>query len=85
MKQKKHNRFLAAFLAVAMMFQMLPMLAFAADETAPEATKVKIGETEYETLEKAVEAATSGDTITLGAGNYTLYVLQARATPRAKI
>ena len=73
MKQKKQNRILAALLAVAMMFQMLPMLAFAAEETELVAPKVKIGEIEYETLEKAVEAATSGDTITLGAGNYTLY------------
>lgn len=84
MKQKKHNRFLAAFLAVAMMFQMLPMLAFAADETAPEAPKVKIGETEYETLEKAVEAATSGDTITLGAGNYTLYGVTSEGHTKGK-
>ena len=84
MKQKKHNRFLAAFLAVAMMFQMLPMLAFAADETAPEAPKVKIGETEYETLEKAVEAAISGDTITLGAGNYTLYGVTSEGHTKGK-
>ena len=31
MKQKSQNRFLAALLAVAMMLQMLPMLAFAED------------------------------------------------------
>ena len=67
-----------------MMFQMLPMLAFAADETAPEAPKVKIGETEYETLEKAVEAATSGDTITLGAGNYTLYGVTSEGHTKGK-
>ena len=73
MKQKKQNRILAALLAVVMMFQMLPMMAFAADETVLKAPKVKIGETEYETLEKAVKDATSGDTITLGEGNYTLY------------
>lgn len=67
-----------------MMFQMLPMMAFAADETAPEAPKVKIGETEYETLEKAVEAATSGDTITLGAGNYTLYGVTSEGHTKGK-
>ena len=33
MKQKKQNRILAALLAVVMMFQMLPMMAFA-DEGA---------------------------------------------------
>ena len=57
MKQKKQNRILAALLAVAMMFQMLPMLAFAAEDTAPSAGKVKIDGTdgtEY-TLEDAVK------------------------------
>ena len=75
MKQKKQNRILAALLAVAMMFQMLPMLAFAAEDTAPSAGKVKIDGTdgtEY-TLEDAVKVAQSGATIILGEGNYTLY------------
>lgn len=75
MKQKKQNRILAALLAVAMMFQMLPMMAFAAEDTAPAAGKVKIDGTdgtEY-TLEDAVKVAQSGDTIILGEGNYTLY------------
>lgn len=72
MKQKKQNRILAALLAVAMMFQMLPMLAFAAEETKLVAPKVKIGETEYETVKDAVKAATSGDTIILGEGVYSL-------------
>lgn len=73
MKQKSQNRFLAALLAVAMMLQMLPMLAFAED--APDAHAVKIDgkEGSYETLEAAVRAAESGDTIILGEGNYTLY------------
>lgn len=67
-----------------MMFQMLPMMAFAAEETAPAAGKAKIGDTEYETLEKAVEAATSGDTITLGAGNYTLYGVTSEGHTKGK-
>lgn len=82
MKQKKHNRFLAAFLAVAMMLQVLPMLAFAAEETAPAAGKAKIGETEYDTVEKAVKAAPadgSTTTITLGEGEYTLYGTEVTA------
>ena len=56
-----------------MMLQMLPMLAFADD--APDAHAVKIDgkEGSYETLEAAVRAAESGDTIILGEGNYTLY------------
>lgn len=73
MKQKSQNRFLAALLAVAMMLQMLPMLAFAED--APDAHAVKIDgkEGSYAKLEDAVRAASSGDTIELGEGNYTLY------------
>lgn len=84
MKQKKQNRILAALLAVAMMFQMLPMLAFAAEETELVAPKVKIGEIEYETLEKAVTAAISGDTIELGEGNYTLYKVNSTDTTKGK-
>lgn len=73
MKQKSQNRFLAALLAVAMMLQMLPMLAFADD--APDAHAVKIDgkEGSYETLEAAVRAAEDGDTIILGEGEYELY------------
>ena len=84
MKQKKHNRFLAALLAVAMMFQMLPMLAFAEEETVPEAAKVWIGENEYNTVKDAVEAAKSGDTIELGEGNYTLYKIPSKDTTKGK-
>lgn len=72
MKQKSQNRFLAALLAVAMMLQMLPMLAFADD--APDAHAVKIDgkEGSYANLEDAVRAAQSGDTIILGEGVYSL-------------
>ena len=84
MKQKKQNRILAALLAVAMMFQMLPMMAFAAEGTAPAAGKVKIGETEYDTVKEAVEAAESGATIVLGEGNYTLYKVDSTGTTKGK-
>lgn len=74
MKQKKQNRILAALLAVAMMFQMLPMLAFAAEGQA------KIGDevvcNTVDELKAAVEAAPADGTtttITLGEGEYTLY------------
>lgn len=76
MKQKKQNRILAALLAVVMMFQMLPMMAFAAEETAPAAGKAKIGNTEYNSVLEAVKDAPadgSTTTITLGEGEYTLY------------
>lgn len=84
MKQKSQNRFLAALLAVAMMLQMLPMLAFADD--APDAHAVKIDgkEGSYETLEAAVRAAEDGDTIELGEGNYTLYGVPSVGSTRGK-
>lgn len=73
MKQKKQNRILAALLAVAMMFQMLPMMAFA-DEGGSESKDVAwIGDTGYTTLRAAAEAAQDGDTIKLGAGTYFMY------------
>lgn len=74
MKQKSQNRFLAALLAVAMMLQMLPMLAFAEDATGTgETYKAWIGKQGYTSLEAAVRAARSGATITLGEGEYELY------------
>ena len=73
MKQKSQNRFLAALLAVAMMLQMLPMLAFADDAPDAHAVVNKRTGTSYTSLEVAVRAAQSGDTIELGEGNYTLY------------
>lgn len=84
MKQKSQNRFLAALLAVAMMLQMLPMLAFAED--APDAYAVKIdGKAgSYAKLEDAVKAASSGDTIILGEGNYTLYGIKSDDTTKGK-
>lgn len=84
MKQKSQNRFLAALLAVAMMLQMLPMLAFADD--APDAHAVKIDgkEGSYTTLEAAVRAAEDGDTIILGEGSYTLYNISSTDTTKGK-
>lgn len=76
MKQKSQNRFLAALLAVAMMLQMLPMLAFAEDATGTGETYVAwIGDQGYPSLEAAVKAAKKGETttITLGEGEYDLY------------
>lgn len=78
MKQKSQNRFLAALLAVAMMLQMLPMLAFAGDATGTGEPDVAwIGDTGYKSLEAAVRAAArapeNSATITLGEGEYELY------------
>ena len=84
MKQKSQNRFLAALLAVAMMLQMLPMLAFAED--APGTGKVRNKRTNqiYESLVTAVEQAQSDDTIELGEGNYTLYGTKSDNTTKGK-
>lgn len=73
MKQKSQNRFLAALLAVAMMLQMLPMLAFAEDALGTGEVRNKRTGTKYTSLITAVAQAQSGDTIELGEGNYTLY------------
>lgn len=83
MKQKSQNRFFAALLAVAMMLQMLPMLAFADDANAY-AVKIDGKEGSYATLEAAVRAAETGDTIILGEGNYTLYGIKSDDTTKGK-
>lgn len=72
MKQKSQNRFLAALLAVAMMLQMLPMLAFA-DATGTGKPVAWIGNKGYTSLVDAVRAAGDVATITLGEGEYDLY------------
>jgi hypothetical protein len=95
LKQKSQNRFLAALLAVAMMLQMLPMLAFAAEETtstagqplkAPKVNLVQDNKTTlYDNVESAVTAAKSGATIELGEGNYTLHnKLKDNQKPKGK-
>ena len=73
MKQKSQNRFLAALLAVAMMLQMLPMLAFADDALGTGKPVAWIGDQGYTSLVDAVKVAPSGATITLGEGEYKLY------------
>lgn len=82
MKQKSQNRFLAALLAVAMMLQMLPMLAFADDATYVAWNKEK--NKGYTTLKEAVDEADSGDTIILGEGNYTLYKISSEGMTKGK-
>lgn len=94
MKQKSQNRFLAALLAVAMMLQMLPMLAFAAEETtstagqplkAPHVNLVQDNKTTlYDNVVNAVTAAKSGATIELGEGNYTLYNVGSEGKTKGK-
>ena len=86
MKQKKHNRFLAAFLAVAMMLQVLPMLAFAAEDTPLTKGQAKVVSTGmvYDTVLEAVTNAGTVDTIELGEGDYTLYKVNSTGTTKGK-
>lgn len=85
MKQKSQNRFLAALLAVAMMLQMLPMLAFAEDAPGtPVAWNKDKKNKAYTSLEAAVREADSGNTIILGEGSYTLYNIPSTDTTKGK-
>lgn len=80
MKQKSQNRFLAALLAVAMMLQMLPMLAFA---DTGEKDVAWIGKKGYKSLEAAISAAGDGATIKLGEGVYLLGDTQQKVTKKS--
>lgn len=84
MKQKSQNRFLAALLAVAMMLQMLPMLAFAEDALGTGKVRNTRTNQIYTSLKDAVIAAQSGDTIELGEGNYTLYGVPSVGSTQGK-
>lgn len=88
MKQKSQNRFLAALLAVAMMLQMLPMLAFADDATGTGKPVAWIGNKGYTSVKDAVAAASSDakttTTIELGEGNYTLYGVPSVGSTKGK-
>ena len=91
MKQKSQNRFLAALLAVAMMLQMLPMLAFAEDApgTGKPVAWIKdpydpAKNQGFTSLEEAVNKAKSGATIILEEGNYTLYGVPSVGSTKGK-
>ena len=62
-----------------MVLALVPSVAF-----AEEPYVARIGETDYATLEAAVTAAKSGDTITLGEGEYTLYNISSDNTTKSK-
>lgn len=88
MKQKKQNRILAALLAVVMMFQMLPMMAFADEgagsEGAPSDVTLMSTGKRYSDLKEAVKNAQDTDTINLGEGNYTLYKVDSEGMTKGK-
>ncbi len=60
------KKFLSVFLAVIMVIGLVPMTVFATEATCV----ATVGETGYDTLEAAISAADSGDTVTLTA-DYT--------------
>ena len=69
-----------------MMFQMLPMLAFAAEDKPLEKGQAKVVSTGivYGTVLEAVTNAGTVDTIELGEGNYTLYSIPSAGTTKGK-
>ena len=73
--KRKLTKLLTIVISSMLIASTLFTVAFA-DSSAPAGTSgavAWIGETGYPTLEEAVTAAKSGDTITLGEGKYTLY------------
>ena len=73
--KRKLTKLLTIVISSMLIASTLFTVAFA-DSSAPAGTTSNvawIGTTEYPTLEAAVNAAQSGDTITLGEGKYTLY------------
>lgn len=73
--KKKLTKLLTIVISSMLIASTLFTVAFA-DSSAPTGTSgyvAWIGTTGYPTLEAAVNAANSGDTITLGEGKYTLY------------
>ena len=80
------KRILSLLLILCMAVALLPTAVFAEDATGKliPAGGAKIGETVYQTLEAAVTAAASGDTIVLGEGNYTLYKVNSEGHTKGK-
>lgn len=71
-----------------MMFQMLPMMAFADEgagsEGAPSDVTLMSTGKRYSSLKDAVKDAQDTDTIELGEGNYTLYKVDSTNTTKGK-
>ena len=94
------RRVLSCLMALVLVFGLLPATAFAEDEATASTAKtiyvdatngddaqVGVGTTAekaYKTLETAVTAAASGDTIMLGEGNYTLYGVSSEGHTKDK-
>ena len=84
--KRKLTKLLTIVISSMLIASTLFTVAFA-DSSAPAGTTSNvawIGTTEYPTLEAAVNAAKSGDTITLGEGNYTLYGVSSEGHTKGK-
>ena len=73
---KQIKKIMSTFLISVLLIGVLPIVALAEGEGA--SFVARIGNTEYATLEEAVTAAVSGDTIELGEGKFTLYTKGAK-------
>lgn len=87
------KRILACLLALVMMIGVLPITVLADDgattyyvdaNTGDDVTGSGTQQQPFRTVKKAAEVAKSGDTISLGAGNYTLYGVNSTGTTKGK-
>ena len=87
------KRILACLLALVMLIGMLPITVLADDgattyyvdaNTGADDTGSGTQQQPFRTVQKAAQVAKSGDTISLGAGNYTLYGVNSTGTTKGK-
>ena len=86
------KRILACLLALVMLIGVLPVMALADGGTATYYVDAFKGsdtnngsqQSPFQTVEKAARSASSGDTICLGEGNYTLYDIDSTNTTKGK-
>ena len=86
------KRILSCLLALVMLISVLPVMALADGGTATYYVDAVNGfdtndgsqQSPFQTVEKAAQSASSGDTICLGEGNYTLYGIPSAKTTKGK-
>lgn len=87
------KRILACLLALVMLIGVMPITVLADDgattyyvdaNTGADDTGSGTQQQPFKTVQKAAQVAKSGDTISLGAGNYTLYGVDSTGTTKGK-
>ena len=87
------KRILACLLALVMLIGVMPITVLADDgattyyvdaNTGADDTGSGTQQQPFKTVQKAAQVAKSGDTISLGAGNYTLYGVNSTGTTKGK-